>query len=241
MEKVILVTGASSDLGMAYIAENADGYDRIIAHYNHGSKEFDQLLNAYKDKILSVQTDFTSPNGAEDLIRYLKEKKIVLTDILHIASPPVKSERFHKVEICEYQEMIRVAVYSIIEILNFCIPEMQKQRYGRIVFILSAYTTIPMPKYVAPYIMAKYALLGLMKDIAAEYISKGITINGISPQMMDTKFIRELPELLIEQHRNASPLGKLIQKEDILPIIKYLLSNEASTITGQNIRLEGTV
>lgn len=239
MEKVVLIVGASSDLGMAYIIENIDGYDKIIAHYNHMSEEFHDLLGAYGNKVLTVQADFADMDGAGCLIKKLKEEKLMPTHILHMASLPVKRERFHKVEICEYKRMMQVSLYSIIEILNFCIPAMQKQRYGRVLFILSAYTIIPAPKYVAPYAASKYALLGLMKDMAAEYISKGITINGISPQIMETKFIKELPEILVEQHKNASPLGRLIQKEDVLPMIKYLLSDEASAVTGQNISLDG--
>ena len=239
MEKVILVTGASSDLGMAYIAENVGEYNKIIAHYNHGSKEFDGLLGAYENKILPVQADFAVMGGVEDLIRNLKKEKLMPTHILHTASLPMKSERFHKNEVSEYQQMMQVSLYSIIEVLNFCIPEMQKQRYGRILFILSAYTTISAPKYAAPYVVSKYALLGLVKDIATEYISKGITINGLSPQMMETKFINGLSEVLIEQHKNASPLGRLMQKEDILPTVRYLLSEEASAVTGQNISLGG--
>lgn len=241
MEKVLLAIGASSDLGMAYIAKNVDKYDKIIAHYNHKSKKFYDLSIAYENKILPIQADLITMDGVESLLGNLKANGLMPTHILHMASLIAKNERFHKVEICEYHRMMQVALYSIIEVLHFCIPEMQRQRYGRILFILSAYTTTLTPKYVAPYVVAKYALLGLMKDIAAEYMSKGITINAISPQMMDTKFIKALPELVIEKNRNESPLGRLVQKEDVLPAISYLLSDEASAVTGQNICLGGSV
>ena len=54
MEKIIIITGASSDLGMAYIKENAEDYDKIIAHYHHGSERFESLLSTYNDKITAI-------------------------------------------------------------------------------------------------------------------------------------------------------------------------------------------
>ena len=78
-----------------------------------------------------------------------------------------------------------------------------------------------------------------MKDVAAEYASKGITVNGISPQMIETKFLKDVPELIVEQQRTAGPLQRLLQKEDILPMMKLLLSEEAAAITGENIGITG--
>ena len=138
----------------------------------------------------------------------------------------------------EYEAMMQVSFYSIVEILKAFIPAMQKQKYGRILFMLSAYTTIPDPKYAAPYVASKYALLGLKKSVSAEYAAKGITVNGISPQMIETKFLKEVPELIVEQDKSVSPLGRL-QKEDILPTMKLLLSDEATAITYENISITG--
>lgn len=239
MEKIILITGASSDLGMSFIEENAEEYDKIVAHYNHKSEHLDSLLKKYSNKIMGMQADFSNENEIDFFIQKLKEEEKMPTHILHLASLSIKSERFHKVNLNEYQRMMQVSLYSIIEILKVCIPTMQKQKYGRLLFMLSAYTTIPSPKYAAAYVASKYALLGLMKSVAAEYVSKGITANGISPQMMETKFIKDVPDLFIEQHKAAAPLGRLMYKEDVLPLMRLLLSDEASAITGENITVGG--
>lgn len=239
MEKIALITGASSDLGMSFIEKYATEYDKIIAHYNHKSEHFENLMETYSNKAVAIQADFCDKAGIDLFLQKLKEEEMMPTHVLHLASLPVKSNRFHKININEYQEMIQVSLYSIVEILKVCIPVMQKQKYGRILFMLSAYTTIPNPKFAAPYVISKYALLGLMKSIAAEYVSKGITVNGISPQMMETKFIKDVPDLVIEQHKAAAPLGRLIHKEDVLPLMRILLSDEASAITGENISIGG--
>lgn len=234
-----MITGASSDLGIAYITENIMEYDSVIAHYNHMSEKFAELLGVYGSRIMAMQADFSNQDDVDNLIKKLKNEKIVPTHLLHLSALPVKSERFHKIKVEEYQEMMQVSLYSIIEILQFCIPMMQKQKYGRILFMLSAYTTIPSPRFASPYVVSKYALLGLMKSVAAEYAAKGITVNGISPQMMETKFIKDVPELFVEQHKASAPLGRLIQRSDVLLLMKLLLSDGASAITGENISVCG--
>lgn len=238
MDKVIIITGASSDLGMAYIRERGREYTRIIAHYHHENDKFAALRADYGDRLLPIRADFSERESAGKLISVIKETGLVPTHILHLVSPRPGSAKFHKSSLTEYELMMQVSLYSIIEILKAFMPGMQKVKYGRIVFMLSAYVKIPDPKYAAPYVAAKYALLGLMKDISAEYAAKGITVNGISPQMTETKFLKDVPELIVEQQRMAGPLQRLLQTEDILPAMHMLLS-DAAAITGENIGITG--
>lgn len=238
MDKIIIITGASSDLGTAYIGERGREYTRIIAHYNHENDKFTALREEYGDRILPVQADFCDHEGVRKFVSEIKETGLVPTHILHLVSPPTKSVRFHRSSVEEYERMMQVSLYSIVEILKSFLPAMQKAKYGRIVFMLSAYVRIPDPKFAAPYVAAKYALLGLMRDVAAEYASKGITVNGISPQMIETKFLRDIPELIVEQQRLAGPLQRLLGTEDILPVMHMLLSDSAA-VTGENIAITG--
>ena len=198
-----------------------------------------ELCRTYADRIVPVQSDFSNKEDLQQFIARIKEQNLTPTHILHLVSPAAGSVKFHKSRMEEYELMMQVSVYSIVEILKAFLPGMQKQKFGRILLMLSAYVLIPDPKFAAPYVTAKYALLGLMKDVAAEYASKGITVNGISPQMIETKFLKDVPELIVEQQRAAGPLQRLLQKEDILPMMKLLLSEEASAITGENIGITG--
>lgn len=238
MDKIIIITGASSDLGMAYIGERGQEYTRIIAHYNHENDKFSALREEYGDRMLPIQADFHDCEGVRRFVSEIKETGLVPTHILHLVSPPTKSVRFHRSNVEEYEQMMQVSLYSIVEILKAFLPAMQKAKYGRIVFMLSAYVRIPDPKFAAPYVAAKYALLGLMRDVAAEYAAKGITVNGISPQMIETKFLKDIPELIVEQQRLAGPLQRLLGTEDILPVMHMLLSDSAA-ITGENIAITG--
>ena len=114
---------------------------------------------------------------------------------------------------------------------------MAKNKYGKVVVMLTSYTTNIPPKYLASYVTSKYALLGLIKALANEYADKGIRINGISPTMMDTKFLQSIPELIVKQNAMNSPTGKNLSVEEVTPMFEFLLSDKSAAITGQNIAI----
>ena len=112
---------------------------------------------------------------------------------------------------------------------------MAKAKYGRVVLTLSFVVRDAPPKYCAQYVAAKYALLGLMKALAAEYAGKGVTVNGISPAWVVTKYLDTQPAMLVEQNAQQSPIGRNLEVADLVPTIGYLLSDGAACVTGQNI------
>ena len=81
---------------------------------------------------------------------------------------------------------------------------MAKARYGRIAAMLTAYTIGTPPKYMCDYVTAKYALLGFVRAAASEYAGKGVTINALSPNMMETKFLSHLDARSIEMNAQGS-------------------------------------
>ena len=105
--------------------------------------------------------------------------------------------------------------------------------------MLTSYTDNMPPRFMTPYISAKYALLGLMKALSVEYADKGIMINAVSPGMMETKFLAKTFEHAVEQNAAKSPFGRNLYVDEIIPTIKFLMSDGADRITGQNIIISG--
>ena len=221
-KKVLFVTGASSDVGQALILQIADQYDTIVAHYCHSLESIDALAQKFPGKIQKVKADLWLPDH-----------------IVHLAAPKTTNERFHKMDPVRLDQAFEVSVRSIFHILQSFVPHMSKQKYGRVVFMLTSYCLGLPPKYQSAYVTSKYALLGLMKALATEYDSKGITVNGISPEMIDTKFLSDLPDLIVEENAAKSPLKRNLQVDDVVPMLAYLLSDAAEAITGQNIAITG--
>ena len=114
---------------------------------------------------------------------------------------------------------------------------MIKRGHGHILGVLTEYTITNQPAYLSHYISAKFALLGLLKSLASEYGMKGIQVNGISPGMINTDFIANLPQYVIDENAKAMSKGRILCPDDLLPTIHYLMSEESVNINGQNILL----
>lgn len=238
-EKVLLVTGASSDVGMALIRSVAGKYKKVWAHY-HGSREgIDELQRTFGDVIVPIQADFTSEESTQAMIDVIEASGELPDHIVHLSAPKAKNLQFHKTTWESYQKELDTSLRSVTKILQAFLPKMAKKKCGKVVFMLTAYTIGVPPKFQSVYVTTKYALLGLMKSLAAEYAAKGITVNGVSPEMMETKFLSELPELIVEQNAQNSPLGRNLTVEDVVPAFTYLLSDAADAVTGQNLAITG--
>lgn len=241
MSKVLLVTGASSEVGMQLIPTIYAEYERIYLQYRTSGDEWESMIGELSPKadIVPIQTDLSDMDSVCAMINRIKETGVLPNNIVHLAAPKANNKQFHKEHWENFEAGWEISVHSVITILQAFLPSMAKQKYGRIVFMLTSCTHNAPPKFHSAYVTVKYALLGLMKALSVDYIDKGITVNGISPGMMETKFLSELPELIIEQNRINSPLGRNIYVKEIIPVIRHMLSDLGASMTGQNICVSG--
>lgn len=237
--KILLVTGASSDIGSELIKKIRKNYDIVWAHYNNSEFAVQKLRAKLGNSIKPIQADFASAESTASMIKHITETGKMPNHIVHLSAQKAHNLQFHKNNWEDYQKEIDTSLRSIMMLLKAFIPQMTKQKYGKVVFMLSAYLLGVPPKFQSPYITVKYALLGLMRNIAAEYASKGINVNAVSPDMIETKFLSELPDLVKEQSAKNNPLGRNIYVEEVVPTIEYLLSPASDVVTGQNIGVTG--
>lgn len=237
MEKTLLVLGASSDMGMKTIRELREEYDCIFAHYRSMSTKLQELQDEIGSKLIYLQGDFSLTEDVLRCIDTIRQSGKIPTHIVHFPAPLCDNAKFHKIPWETFQREMDISLRSIILVLQAFLPLMAKQRYGRVVLMLSFVVSGTAPAYCCNYVVTKYALLGLVKSLASEYASKGITVNGISPSWVNTKYISNQPNLLIEKNRELSPLGRMLEPEDIVPSIRFLFSDGASCINGQNISI----
>ena len=116
---------------------------------------------------------------------------------------------------------------------------MAKAKGGRVITMLSSVTLGVPPKALTKYITVKYALLGLMKALASEYANKKVTVNCISPSMVETQFLSNLDKRIVQLTAEAHPLKRNAVVGDIIPVILMLLSDDSAYINGVNIPITG--
>lgn len=239
MEHNLLILGASSDLAAALIPKIAGNFQTIFAHYHQSVDRLRELKASVPCRMELYQTNFSDEKDTKRLVDEVAASGANITHILHCPSEKVKNTHFRKATWEDYAAMINTQLRSLYYAANYFTPKMAKQRYGKIVTVLSSYTVGTPPSYLSAYITAKYAQLGFIKSLAAEYADKSVQINAVSPSMIETKFLRNIPHLVVEQNSANHPLKRNATVEDIIPVIDFLLSDQSGFITGQNLLVSG--
>ena len=85
--------------------------------------------------------------------------------------------------------------------------------------------------------MEKYLLLGFMKALAADYEGKEININSVSPSMIETKFLNQIDDRIVQMNAENSAENRNASVSDIVPAIVFLLSDAANYMHGVNLNL----
>lgn len=243
MSKILVVIGASSDIGMSFIKKYGSSYKKIIAFYRNCNDRLESLLSGYtENELLKVECDFSEEKyykklqDIQDAVRKFCGNDEIF--MIHFPASPIKNKKYHKTEWIEFQNEIDIAIKSFVVCSHMFISLMIKQKKGKIVVCLSKAVTGTPPKYCADYVMVKFALLGLVRSLAVEYNDMGIKINAVSPTMVDTKFLVYQPEVVIEAWKTQSISGELIAPDKVADKIEWLFTNTANIKNGENFIVE---
>ena len=211
----------------------------ILAHYCHMNEQLEELKRVYGERVELLQADFMDTQSISDMITLVKEKNNYPEHIVHFPAGKFGYMKYEKAGLSEFSREMQISFYSLIQITQAFLPYMKKQNAGKIIVMLTACTQGVPPRFMASYVAVKYAMLGLVKALAADYADRGIQINGVSPEMIETKFLQSIPDFVKEQNAQNHPLKRNLQVGDVIPTIEYLLSNASDCVTGQNICITG--
>lgn len=238
--KKYLILGASSDIAQDLIGIlNLEATDIVLAHYNRAVNKINDLKLKTKAQIIHLKADFSIDEDINKFIDYIVQNNYIPTHIVHLPAHRIENKRHRDLLWQDYQMNIDVQLKSIVQILAVLLPKMSKEKFGKIVFLLSSCTQNIPPKFLSSYVTAKYALLGFMKSIAIEYADKNISINAVSPSMIETGFLSQVNEKIIESNAASLPLKRNAKIREVTPYIRYLLSEEAGYVTGTNLVIAG--
>jgi 3-oxoacyl-[acyl-carrier protein] reductase len=237
-KNIILIIGASSDIGLDLI-KNIDEDALILAHYNSSDKGLLELSNKVDNELVLIKANLSNENEIISMIGTIENKYGIPNKIIHFAAPKFENIRFRDVSWGDFQNDLDISLKSLVIILNRFLPQLAKEKRGKVVCMLSSVVLNIPPKALTQYTTVKYAILGLVKSLASEYAEKNIQINAISPSMVETKFLDNINEKFVELSAYSHPLKRNAVVNDITPIIKMLISAESNYINGVNIPITG--
>ena len=243
MNKVYLITGASSEVGMAYIKKLDESISEnvtVVAHYGKNRAGLDALQKELSHVTLNiVQADLSLLEGAEIICNHIKENQLEVTHVLHLAASAFSHVKIKKWDEEKVRKEMQIQFFSFASMMKEVLPKMAKAGFGRVCVMLSSYVLGTPPKFMSDYVVVKSALWGYVKSAAAEYGEKGVRINGISPNMMETKFLQNIDEKIVQMTADSSALKRNISVEETVNGIAFLLGDEASYINGINLNFSG--
>ena len=241
MQNVYLITGASSDVGCALIRRLAatDGEGQFIAQGAGDVSRLAALCAEFPGRIRTYDVDLTDPKALEAFIADLQASCPAPTHLVHRPALRVVNTKFKKFDEERFELDLSVQVRSAVKLCKTFVPGMAKARRGRVLFMLTSYLIGVPPKNTAAYIMAKSALGGLAKSLAADYAPFGVTVNCVAPSMMETRFLADTSDLIVQASAEANPMGRNARVEDVVPAMAFLLGDEAGFITGVTLPVTG--
>ncbi len=233
-ERIALVTGSSRGIGKQIALRLAEEVDGIAVHYKsrrQAAVKVVEKIRARGKKSHAFAADLTGAGQAGRLIKRV-EMKFGRLDILVNNFGPILVKPWEEFTTAEWEFLFRSNVLSALGCIKAALPGMRERGWGRIINIgyhrveqLVAFSTI------TPYAVAKTGLLILTRSVAASEFKSGITVNMVSPGLINGGMLPAGGKI---------PGEMLGTRMDVAEAVAFLTSAKASHITGSNLVVAGT-
>ncbi|MDM5147904.1 acetoacetyl-CoA reductase [Candidatus Persebacteraceae bacterium Df01] len=241
MAKTALVTGGLGGIGTAICRQlHCDGYT-VAATYIHNGVRLQSWLEKQKaDGFDSFHGYFCDISQWESCAKLKEAVEADLggVDILVNNGGITRDATFRKMTAEMWDEVIVTNLSSVFYVSRQFVPDMANRGFGRVVNI-SSVNAQKGQFGQTNYSAAKAGMHGFTKALAQEVVSKGVTINTISPGYIGTDMVNNIAEEVREKIRAQIPVGRFGTPEEIASVVSFLASENAAFITGANIAANG--
>lgn len=248
--KVIIITGAGMGLGFAAAQELASqGANLVLVDYNE--KELEKakaaLSKAYPDvRIISVVADVSDENAVKNYVNETVKTFGKIDGLYNNAGIEGKQASITEYDVKIFKKVIDINLMGVYYGMRYVIPEMQKQKFGRIVNVASVGGIRGVLNQI-PYVASKHAVSGMTKNAALEYGKDGILTNAIAPGAILTPMVAEAfrqvnpedPKAAEAEYAQRNPTRRLGKPHEVAKLVAFLLSEDNGYISGQTIAIDG--
>lgn len=241
-QKVVIIIGASRGIGAAtaeYLARK--GY-RIVINYSKDHTGAESVLSAIRDsggEAMMYQADVRDQRSVTSMVNEVMKHYGTVSGLVYGATSKIIATDFAALEWKDLEMHLDVQVRGAFNCVQSVLKEFLEKKIGSVVILGSIAADSTPPIKWTGYSVAKAALQTLVKSLALEYGPMGIRFNVVSPGMTETGLLADIPEKVRLLTKMQIPLRRLAKPNDIAHAIGFLLSPEASHITGETLRVYG--
>ena len=238
-KKVVLVTGASRGIGAA-IADSLGAEGAIVigtATSESGAEKISQRLTEKGIQGKGMMLNVTDVDSVTAVLAGI-QKEYGAPSILVNNAGITKDNLLMRMSEDEWFDVINTNLNAVYRLSKACLRGMMKARWGRIINIGSVVGAMGNAGQ-ANYAATKAGVAGFARALGKEVGSRNITVNTVSPGFIATDMTEVLPEEQKQLMLSAIPAGRLGQPEEIANTVKFLASEGAGYITGENIHVNG--
>ena len=212
---------------------------QVMAHYGSHDEELRTLEKQCPHLVFEYfQCDLSDEEQVDSIVRQLEEREAPQA-LIYLAAGKMKYDKLKKMRLAGMDKAYQIQVRALARLCQSVLPVMAKDKLGKAVIMLSECTLGMPPKYMTEYVTVKYAALGLMRALSLEYADKNINVNGLSPGMMETKFLSEIDARFIEMNAAGSVKKRNVTTEETAQAIAFLVSEGSDYMNGVNLNLSG--
>jgi 3-oxoacyl-[acyl-carrier protein] reductase len=236
--QVALVTGASRGIGAAIARELASAGATVVVNYASSPAAADAVvgeITAAGGKAWAHQANVADEEQVEGLIKAVLEKEGRL-DVLVNNAGITRDGLLMRMKSADWQSVIDLNLSGVFLCTRAVSRSMLKARSGRIINITSVVGLMGNPGQ-ANYSAAKAGVIGLTRSSAAEFASRGVTVNAVAPGFIESDMTADLDK---EPILAAIPLGRMGQPTEVASAVRFLAADPAAAyMTGQVLQVDG--
>jgi 3-oxoacyl-[acyl-carrier protein] reductase len=237
-DQVALVTGASRGIGRAIALELAAAGAEVVVNYAASAAAAEAVVEAITaagGRAYALAADVSVEEQVDALVKTVLERSGRL-DVLVNNAGITRDGLLLRMKTSDWQSVIDLNLTGVFLCTRAVSRSMLKARSGRIINITSVVGLVGNPGQ-ANYSAAKAGVIGFTRSTAAEFASRGITVNAVAPGFIATDMTSELNQ---EPILAAIPLGRMGQPEEVAGAVRFLAADPAAAyITGQVLQVDG--
>lgn len=239
--KTALITGCNRGIGRsileAFVTEGASvvACTRLV---NDELKNFYlQLAEKYNVQIYPISMDLSDFESIKQGMKDVTELKVPI-DILVNNAGIAKFRPVVMSKIDDFKEIMQVNLYAPVQISQYVIKSMLKQKKGSIINFCSI-SGLDMNAGNAAYGASKAAIASVTRTMAKELAKSGIRVNAIAPGFVETDMNKQITSEYLSAALKEVALGRVADPDEIAHVAVFLASDESSYLTGQILRIDG--